>query len=550
MAKWIGTDKKKYSLGETVNIVGDVAGNLLNRYTYELVLGIDNEHEKTIATGIDYSAINKGEVSINLEADYAAFALPYSTGRLCYIKAIGSPSIGNNVVEYVNYLNIYADLLPSLSLLLEIDNGQHSDCMGQNIVKNYTSVTAKAVPEAGAYTSIDNIRFFGGVFNRTVTQNEENEYTSNLSPIKVSGELECWATLTVKAGSAINENSAGETEFEQTYTVTKSISFNAIEYNAPYATFPNGYQKPVRIDGSGNAVSGIGAVKNTKYALKFKTYIDIDSEVGIVPDPSMITRIKIYRGEIETDIIQDCNITADAYGITAEYNGKPVFIDGEIQEEGLKIYSAYPIVITVNDGVTTSSIVITTSTLFATMHMKAGGRGIKIGGYATEDDLFESEWDIQGNENITALKNLTGNIVKAKEGILFPNDETVYAGTGAAENKIAKGNHNHGNILNSGIIEIDKNTVDLSGAVLVDKSGKITALAAIPFSVLKMTTNKNNMQASASISNTEVTHGTEDSGMCFANHVHPYSEAWKQDEGYKELMDNVNELKDTISQYL
>ena len=34
--------------------------------------------------------------------------------------------------------------------------------------------------------------------------------------------------------------------------------------------------------------------------------------------------------------------------------------------------------------------------------------------------------------------------------------------------------------------------------------------------------------------------GTTDAGFCFADHIHPYSDAWKKDEDFISLVNSVN----------
>ncbi len=526
------TSSLKCELGKAFNVKGSVEKGIAYKYSYSIYIG-SSEGEDLIKKGLSGADFDGEGIEVVLGEEYVKHAYPYGDGKMCYIKATGTrtrPIYGEETVEYITYFNLFGNLIPSFTLSVTKNNDGFAD-FGENAVKGFTSVTAKISNIALDYGRIAAVQFTGGVFSKEFTE-AKDEYSVNIKPIETAGEIFVFANVLTTHG----------------YQASATASFNVFDYAQP--TLKMEYP-PTRfyIDENGEKEEIKGSSDGDKeehYPFEFKGEI---KPCEMIADGEQICRIKNIEKTAKVKRVND-SVTADIEltvdGNTVSFSGMPKFKDGT---EGTEIFSAYDIEITCKDSTERKyKLVYRLNTLGTAFHLKAGGKGAKFGGYATKDDCLESAWDIYGEKNIEAAETVKGQFFRVTNGIYFSDEDKKYEGVGNTKNTLAQGDHAHGNIRNDGCLVIDG--VPIRNAVLITgDSGEITYIKKLTTQHLAMADPSNivddilGMQAAGY----EASVGTEEAGLCYANHVHPYSTLWKEDKVFTDLVDTVNNLYRTAN---
>lgn len=538
--------KSQYTLDDTIEIKGEFT-NGLPKWHYDIILSSVNTTEtKQIATGITADKIKEG-IKVSLGADFAPFASPYGKGAMCSVKVYGYRSnlLGKEeTTQATAYFHLYGNLIPDFDLSIETQN-KTAEGFGEAAVKGFSEVTAKISNIKLNYgAEIAAVSLSGGVFALAETKAQE-EYSVTLDPIEVSGEIYINARIVTKAG----------------YQTDKSVTLHVFDYKTPLLDFgKDNCVEPKRIDENGKDISN-NADKNKLYALKFAgiikpcTMLYNNEQICRVKDniTAKITEIGSYTVANNTwktaKIPLEITLNDDGTAAFA-YNGTPTFSGGttkEGEENGLYTYKAYKLEVFCKD---TSEKNITLTyrirTLGTAFHLGAGGNKAKFGGYAEEDDTLGSAWRIHCEKNIEADEGLIGDYLEVSSGIKVPNkngDKTHYKGTGTEAGTIAEGDHIHGNITNAGFLEIGgkimKNVV-----VITNADGQITCIDKLTDEFLIMGTDADIKSPSSRDATASV--GTAGKGLCYADHVHPYSELWKEDADFRKLNDEIILLHDSV----
>lgn len=532
------TNTPKCNLGETIIIKGDgIKTGVFNNWNYRIVLG-SAIGETTLCEKISGSDLKKG-FEHKLKADLYEHAYPYGDGRSCYIKAIGTKD--GDVVEYTAYISIKGNLLPEFDLITEIINKKFPD-FGTNAVKGFSKVTAKIIPheEIIGETNITETaaaQFSGGVFSKTFS-GAKDEYVIEKNPIDTAGEVYVFANVATTFG----------------YQASKNTKIDVLNYFKPKMSFS---VMPVRYDETTDedikkVTSGN---KNMKFPIRFSgavapcRMLDKDGtqlcKITEIKEKAIIKRIDGSSAEIELTVSE---LNKDG-SRSFEYSGKPNF--GEFLGEGLEVYSAYNLEITCTDSTGKDyTMVKRISTLGTAFHLGKGGNKASFGKYAEKEKTVDSAWDIHSDENISADKNIGGKTLSTKEGIRFDSDEdiepdeTLYYGVGKGDSNFAKGSHTHGYITADGRF-FDEAGNPLANMILItDDEGRIIGTEILSTEQLQMAKEENSIHAVLGMKPSAGTGsiGTPEAGMCYANHIHPYSTLWKEDPDYIALKEEVSSL--------
>ncbi|MDO4494942.1 MAG: hypothetical protein Q4B62_04050 [Clostridiaceae bacterium] len=517
---YITTDKLKCNLGEDFYIKGSVKRGVLPKFSYKVVIGSANG-ESEICSGLDSDNFSGDGIKVNLKEDFVQHAYPYGDGKMCYIKAIGTrtPTIGEReTVEYVTYINLKGELLPDYSVSFSIDNGATD--FGKNIaVKGISSVTAIiSVNEPKFKEEIASAQFSGGIFLKTEHGNLR-EFSCNVNPINTAGEVFVFTGVTNNLG----------------YQTSKSESIKVFDYKSPSIIFDD---KPHRVDGSGAVINKVdNENKNLKHKLVFAGKV---MPCTMTVNEAQICKVKSITGATvkrigdisdPAEIILTVNEEPDSDGsLGFSYSGKPVFGDGD---EGLQVYKAYELTITCTDSSNrTYALKYRVNTLGTAFHLRNGGKGAWFGAYSEEDDVLGSEWKIHGKQEIKADGALIGSELKLGEG-------EAITGFGNGETQAAKGNHFHGFINSNGqLCDESGNPIKKKLILITDENGYIVGIETLTSDEIQIADDSKIKKAAEIGGSASV--GTTDAGFCFADHIHPYSDAWKKDEDFISLVNSVN----------
>ena len=524
---YITTDKLKCNLGEDFYIKGSVKRGVLPKFKYKVVIGSENE-ETEICSGIESDAFDGDGICVNLGADFTQHAYPYGDGKMCYIKATGTrnTTLGNSeTVEYVAYINLKGDLLPDYSISFDLNNGNCTD-FGNYAVKGISKVTAKIeVNNLKFGEKIKSVMFSGGVFNQTESGESLTEASCEVNPIKTAGDVYAFVSVT---------NSLG-------YQTSKSAFINVLDYREPSLVFDT---KPCRKDDSGTVIDKVNdGNKNAWHNLVFAGSV---KPCEMKADNTQICRIQEIAKEATVKRIGDsksANIdliidksTGDDGSLGFSYIGKPDFgLDDDGNAEiGLQVFKAYELTIKcVDSSKRTHELKYRIKTLGTAFHLLKGGKGAWFGAFSEKDNVLGSEWKIHGKQDIEADGALIGSELKLGAGSI--------TGFGSGATQAAKGNHFHGFINDKGqLCDNEGNPIKKKLILITDENGYIVGVETLTSDDI-LIAKDSAMKASAAIGASGSV-GTADAGFCFADHIHPYSDAWKNDEEFKKLQNSANDL--------
>jgi hypothetical protein len=530
----------KCKLGEEFRIKGDVKkGGLLKKYIYQITIGSSNG-ESLVAENLKASDFEGEGYAVNLGKDYVNHASPYGDGRACYINVTGVKEGGlltdEETVKYVAYVSLYGALIPKLEITVETKSKEGAD-FSSYAVKGFSSVMAKVkVTEKNFGAEINTVQFTGGVFSKIcgVHQPEfdpkADEYTASVDTIEAAGELFVFVNVTTNYG----------------YGSSASASFKVLNYSQPVIKMT---KQPVRFKETDGVITEITSsddgTKEEMYPFRFEGSIlpcEMKNEDG-----EQICEIKTIEKNAVIKRVNDSattriELTTDED--TFSFSGTPKFSD---EDEGTKIFFAYDIGITCTDSSGKKyTLVYRMNTLGTAFHLGLGGNKAKFGGYSDEEDTLGSAWDIHGEKDIRADGTVKGNMFRVSNGIYFSEEDDAegFVGVGEGNDELARGNHSHGCISNNGYLIIDGEAVK-NVILATNRNGEISYISKISESEVTAGYDAD-VQSAAGIDNLEVTVGSPGSGMCFADHVHPYSGAWKDDEAFINLVKTVDELNELI----
>jgi hypothetical protein len=523
------TDTLQCELGKAFYVKGNVEKGAIYKFEYEIFIG-SSVGETKIGGNFEGKNFDGDGIEVILKNEYAEHASPY--GRMCYIKAKGKrkrPLQDEETVEYITYINLFGDLLPEFKLSIEIDNSG-TDFDTDRAIKGFSKVTARISEIKAKYgATVAEAEFTGGVFSKkfNVTQGgfdpNADSYEITLNPIENTGEIFVYASVLTSNG----------------YRSSESISFKALDYASPYIEverakryYEEGGEK-IYIESSSDGS------KDLRYPIELSGEIvpcTMKDENGnqlckiiSIEKRATVTRVNdAKRAEIEIE----------TEGNSFSFSGTPYFGD---KDTGTQIFCAYNLEIKCKDSSGREyELIYRINTLGTAFHLRAGGNGAKFGGYATEDDLLESDWKIRGNagleiEGETSLKETKMTSFK------LGDESAEYTGVGTEENNLAKGNHCHGYIGSDGKLYDAAGIAQKKTVLVTDEDGKIVGIATLPTDFLLMATDDGVMQAVQSVASV----GSTEKGLCYADHVHPYSDLWKNDEEFKSLVSDVAELMET-----
>lgn len=532
----IMTSTMKCKLGEEFKISGNVKnGGLLKKYVYQIFIGSSNG-ESLVADGLKAADFEGDGYAVKLGKEFVNHASPYGDGRACYIKAVGIKEGGlltdEETVKYVAYISLYGALIPKIEISIETENKDGAD-FSNYAVKGFSSATARVrIVENNFDAEINSVQFTGGVFSKIfgVHQPEFNpkaeEYFVKIDTVEAAGELFAFANVTTSYG----------------YSSSASASFKVFNYSPPRVRM---IKEPVRfrlIDGTAEeiVVSGDGT-KEERFSLCFEGNIvpcEMKNDEGeqichivSIDKEAVLKRVndsKTTRIELITD------------GGDFAFSGMPIFSSGD---EGTQIFCAYDIGITCTDSSGAKyTLFYRMNTLGTAFHLGEGGNKAKFGGYADESDTLGSAWDIHAEKDIRADGTVKGNMFRVSNGIFFSEEKDAegFVGVGDGNDELARGNHSHGCISSNGYLIIDGEVIR-NVILATNKNGEIFYIQKLSADNIYMGYDSD-VQPAAGIDNLEVTIGTPGSGMCYTNHVHPYSNAWKQDKVFTDLVETVDNL--------
>lgn len=530
-------------LGETIVITGsNIKTGLFDSWRYSIFIG-SGIGETLLISDQKGSKLKEG-IEHRLDASLVEHAYPYGSGRSCYIRAVGTK--GDETTEYRAFIFLYGDLLPKFDLSVTVDNGELAD-FGNNAVKGFSKVTAKITPgtvdvRGDIVSETAAAQFTGGIFSKTFSGNKE-EYSVTLDPIETSGEVYVFANVASTLG----------------YQKSESCKFNVLNYQKPRMSFDI---SPIRFDETtGEDILKVTKDnKNGRFSVRFAGKISpcsMKDENGIqicrikeIESKAKLKRLDDGEAEIELDI-SDINENGERI---FEYSGKPYFEGPDI--EGLEVYKAYNLILTCRDSTGIEyTMVKRINTLGTAFHLGRGGNKASFGKYAEEDELVDSAWSIHSDEGITAEEEIRGKTISTKEGIKFCGeddavpDETLYYGVGTGEKNFAKGSHTHGYITADGRFFVDADNALKNMILITDKEGRIIGTEKLSTEQLAMAKEENITDADLGMKPSALvpTIGTPEAGMCYANHTHPYSTAWKDDKRFTELVNSVDALLDAVN---
>lgn len=530
MGGYITTDKAQCKLGETFHVKGSVKQGVLTTFDYNLYIG-SAIGESLISSGLKSKNFSGEGVSVTLDGNFAAHASPYGSGNTCYIKAIGikDPNFGSNeTVEYVTYINLKGDLLPEYEIKFKIDNSIKENSSYEDFegyaVKGFTKVTATvetATPKFGE--KITYVQFSGGIFNKNEVGEDMRTSSCEVNPIKTAGECYAFTSVTNNLG----------------YQTSKSAFINVLDYREPSLVFNT---NPCRKDDNGAVIDKVNdGNKNAWHNLEFDgQVVPCEMKAGGIQICKIhgITGAKVKRID-DSKIADISNVIIKSKGndgsFEFSYSGKPKFGD---DDEGLQVYKAYELIIEcVDSSLRTHELKYRINTLGTAFHLRKGGNGAWFGAFSQMDNVLGSEWDIHGKQNIEADGILIGSELKLGE-------ESIN-GFGSGERQAARGNHIHGFINDKGQLLIYNKEGQLEVAkkkliLITDENGYIVGIETLTSDDI-LIANDSAMKASGAIGESGSV-GTAEAGFCFADHIHPYSDAWKNDAEFIKLQNSASDL--------
>lgn len=528
---YITTDKAKCNLGEEFHIKGSVKRGVLPKFSYKVIIGSANG-ESEICSGLDSDNFGGDGVSVTLGGNFAAHASPYGSGNTCYLKAIGTrnPTIGDSeTVEYLTYINLKGELLPDYTISFAVDNGGCADFVADNksqAVKGISKVTATVNiinPKFGE--KITYVQFSGGIFNKNEVGEDIRTSSCEVNPIKTAGKCYAFTSVTNNLG----------------YQTSKSASINVLDYREPSLVFDEN-KNPCRKDDNGAVIDKVNeGNKNALHNLDFDgRVVPCKMEAGGIQICKIhgITGAKVKRIDDSktADISEAINKSEGNDGsFKFSYFGKPKFGD---KDEGLQVYKAYELIIEcVDSSLRTHELKYRINTLGTAFHLRKGGNGAWFGAFSEKENVLGSEWDIHGKQNIEADGILIGSELKLGE-------ESIN-GFGSGKTQAARGNHIHGFINDKGQLLIYNKEGQLEVAkkkliLITDENGYIVGVETLTSDDI-LIANDSAMKASGAIGESGSA-GTAGAGFCFADHIHPYSDAWKKDAEFIKLQNTASDL--------
>lgn len=545
---YIATDRVNYGIGSEITVSGSVdRGSLFRSLKYELLFGAhgvtdNNGNADEIQIRSELSADNiKSGVKFTPNDSYARFAWPYDKGRLCYIKAVGWKGSAK-AVEYITYINLYADLMPKFSFTAAANSAE----FGTVPVKGYSRLTPKVnITELKHGQSIKNVKFSGGLIGGTVAGVAgQTEYSKESDILAVSGTIDLIATVTTSLG----------------YTVTKTQRVTVAEYEPPRLAAAQGESAVLcyRTDATGAEI-GRNADKNALYGLRFKARLLPGAVRDFGNKLKGTVIVKLSRPGSTDAVIELTSQTLPESG--AENVDIDISKTAEELGGGLRLYQTYLISVELQDAAGAYTVTRSLRTITTTFHLRHGGNGAKFGGYATKDNVLGSAWPIECDGDISG-EQFVGNSLKL--------GETAVDGFGSGENKAALGNHTHGDLQSDGKMLDDDGVVAIKQAIVTDETGYLSSTPKLvsdflamglveghpmqenlgfteldekeeitynPLSNEKLSVNKINKAAGS----------PGNAGLCYADHTHPYSRSWLYDPIFKAI---INALSVAHTDYL
>ena len=592
MSKWIQITKDRFDLdNETeIRIKGDVKSWQLFKGTYRYTVELYGRgHSVTLAENVEAGSFRNSNdtFSVNIEkrkSEIVKCASP--TGQSCYLKVTGVSDISKDTVEYFSYFTLIA---PSMAMPQKFSIGieavNDNAALGEVAVIGFSKLKATISGIQLTHGArITRITFGGSIFEDVIFSEgdanaEKTEQTVEMKDVlKTSGVVKISCTVI---------NSFG-------YSATAETSFRIMDYKAPSINFIKG---PYRVDTAKKQELQKGqAKKNKTYGLFFDAEItpypiktnrganinkiipyDEKNKVYVeIENPKDKTWSYLTSASVTNAVINNNGTLTTGYSSAyAEKDSDkwPKLEGDEKTEYGLAINRAYILKFTVIDITGTQHVFKKRiPSITTTVHLKRGGGGISFGGYATKENTVESEYQILCNELIEAVADDSVTDSSSGKGVVrgkfleagksFKLNNTEVEGFGTGEKHIAIGNHTHGDILADGKTEE-------ANKVLISNGNKdIEAADKLPFANLQMENEKSQMKADGTITPTDsscpslealleqfetnpismddcditlndFTPGDSSSGLCYANHRHPYSREWSRDPLLVKILQNI-----------
>ena len=473
---WIAPNKKELKIGETLKLTAGDAGSIIKPYRYNVYLCATDTEYILAAENVSYAALDGKEIAIDGDK-FAALASPFKPGRLLTVKAEGSYKVLGNEKRVTMTTSIYLyceQLVPQFTLSAR--GRDTKSVFGENIVAGYSYIELKAdEPQLPFGGSTESVEFYG---SEIFTSDNSDKFIARSGVINSPGSRSaaCRITATYR-GMKPN----GET-FETSWSKTATVNITVKSYTPPF--IDTGYAssiKPVRTDTSGN-ILGYGDMSPTaRYPFKFRFRIKTDNNLGVkIKD---IKSVKIFntndKGAVENDVVsigisvtEETDIEETDFSRIVEQEGysvNPAFIE----DTGCLIYRQYPIEITVTDDVGTYVLKTALQSVFVTAHIQAGGRSIKIGGYATENMTvaIDKAWKFHAEGNIQCDGELEAKKVSLSS---IKWNGITYGGVGKSVTNFAAGNHTHGKITSDGKLTSAEDYKKYNYPVIVGPDGYIT----------------------------------------------------------------------------
>lgn len=590
MSKWIQTTMTAYNLDKTteIKIKGDVKSYQIWKGTYKYRIEIvGNGHRVTLAEDVAAGAFRNSNdtLTINIEKKRNEIAkCATAKGQSCYIVATGTA--GDSTVEYLSYITLSA---PSLAMedgiLFEIEAVNNIDALGNIPVTGFSKLKARLSGINLTYGArITKILFSGNLFDDITYSDDSSDADKSTQEFTTKDKLKIFGDITVRCTVV---NSFG-------YSVTKEVTLNIRNYGSPNIRFIKG---PFRTKKEKTELPKSEAKKGRTYGLYFETEI---TPFAIYDDEgkNINTIIPYNESEGQKCYVEIANpkdktwnyftsssdtlasINNETGVLTTSYNSYNEDGNSEwpqlandsnvITEKGLAINRAYILTFTVVDITGTQHVFKKRiPSITTTVHLRRGGGGVSFGGYSTKENTFESEYQILCNELIEAVgddavkKSGGKGTVKGKfliAGSSFKLGDTEVTGFGTGENHIAKGDHSHGDILADGM------TKEASRVLISNENKEIEAAKVLPIKNLKMETDgtkilsdngflkddtncpsieeilksfNENPVGNYGIQIESGSPGTDKSGLCYADHQHPYTREWINDPLFVKIIQSL-----------
>ncbi|MBO5409733.1 MAG: hypothetical protein J6A60_00560 [Clostridia bacterium] len=531
---WIAPNKKEYIIGDELVITAGDAGSILKPYKYNIYLEASDTDYILAVKNVHYSDLNGKGIVLDGKT-FAALASPYKPGRFLTVRAEGSYSVLGNVKKTTLTTSVYLlceELLPKVEL--KARGRDEKNIFGEHTVAGYSYIELTASTGSLLYGGEVTAADFHG--SEVYTVDTENMLKAKSAVIKSPGTRTAACRVTVTYTGKKPDGGLFETSWSKTVAVNITVK----TYVPPYIdTNYSGNVKPVRTDENGNVIAGNEMNPKTGYYFKFALRIKTDNNLGI--KIKSVDSVVIYNTTDEGKLTDDF-VTVTAYGtdptdyaFTIKQQGRsalPVFKENS----GCYTYRKYPIVITVTDAVGTHTIETALQAVFVTAHIKAGGRGIRIGGYATEDYVvaIDSEWKFKAEGDMECQGDFTAKAV-ALDSLSFGG--TKYTGVGTGSKQISAGDHAHGTITNDG---------KLTGGtpkypVFLDDKNYFVTGDAFPAAMY--------YSAKPAVDSGEGSGGSSNK-IAKGDHVHPTDTSRASQEEFKQLRDDFNAFKDKYNGFL